>query len=190
MLHIGSNLLPHEPITISQMLIDEYPTASIEDFDLMLKRGVMGRYSEKTLGFDVSVIFGWMAKYMEEWAEEKERQLAKDKNKIIEETDPQPNGIERHDIDKLLNDFKETLRDSKIKSVPNLTKEEIKREGQSTPEHKAESMAKTDWAYREHLEQQHRLKVEYGKLFTETNYNGTWKLKEGSPTFEQWAKNQ
>jgi len=134
MLHIGGNLTPHEPVTIAQMLIQEYPTSSMEDFTLMLQRGIIGRYG-KIYGFDISVVFGWMGMYMEEWAEERERQLAKEKNKLYEQ--PEPNAIPRPDIDKLLNDFKETLRDSRVKSTPQLTPEEIRKEGQSTPRKKA-----------------------------------------------------
>jgi len=51
-LSVGGNLKPGQEVEISKMLLEEYPTASLDDFDLMLKRGVMGRYSEKTLGFD------------------------------------------------------------------------------------------------------------------------------------------
>jgi len=141
MLHIGGNLASGEPIKIAQMLIQEYPTSSLEDFTLMLQRGIIGRYG-KVYGFDISVVFGWMGMYMEEWAEEKERQLAKEKNKLYEQ--PEPNAIPRPDIDKLLNDFKETLRDSRVKSMPQLTTEEIRKEGQSTPPRKKASNYEPD----------------------------------------------
>ena len=145
MLHIGGSLLPHEPVTIAQMLIDEYPTASIEDFDLMLKRGIMGRYSEKTLGFDVSVIFGWMQKFMEEWAEEKERQLTKEKNKLAESIEP-AKGDWSPETEKLVREFQEMLRGGNVKSVPILSQEEIRKEGQSTPpKRKGHAKPRPEW---------------------------------------------
>lgn len=130
MIHIGGNLASGEPIKIAQMLIQEYPTASLEDFTIMLQRGITGRYG-KIFGFDISVVFGWMGIYLEEWAEEKERQLNLAKNKLYEK--PEPNAIERPDIDKLLDEFKETLRNSRVQSMPTLTPEEIRAEGKSTP---------------------------------------------------------
>lgn len=129
MLHIGGNLNPQEPVKIAQMLIHEYPTSSIEDFTLMLQRGIIGRYG-KVFGLDISVVFGWMAMYQDEWAEEKERQLAKEKNKTIEH---EPNAFAPPDIDEEINQLLEKLKESKVTGVTRLTDEEIKEEGQSRP---------------------------------------------------------
>ena len=130
MLHIGGNLSSGEPIKIAQMLVQEYPTSSLEDFTLMLQRGIIGRYG-KVYGFDISVVFGWMGIFMEEWAEEKERQLAKLKVPIYEHPDLPPHAMP--EVDKMLDDLKESLRESKVKAVPSLTRKEIYQEGQSEP---------------------------------------------------------
>lgn len=181
MLHIGGNLASGESIKIAQMLIEEYPTASLEDFTIMLKRGITGRYNDKLLGFDVSIVFGWMGMYMEEWAEEKERQLAKSKNQLYEK--PEPNAIPRPDIDKAINEFLDNLKDSKVKSMPQLSRDEIRQEGQSEPPiKKAISRPSTPEEYVRKWE----LKQEWIKLFTESDGGDGWKIKEGSPSLEDY----
>lgn len=184
MLHIGGNLASGESIKIAQMLISEYPTSSLEDFTLMLQRGIIGRYG-KVFGFDISVVFGWMGYYMEDWAEEKERQLAKLKSPPVEIERPEPNAIPRPDIDKAINEFLDNLKDSKVKSMPQLSRDEIRHEGQSEPPiKKAISRPSTPEEYVRKWE----LKQQWIKLFTESDGGDGWKIKEGSPNLEDYIK--
>lgn len=136
MLSVGGNLKAGHEIEIAKMLIEEYPTASLDDFQIMLSRGVRGRYGE-IFRFDVAVIFGWMAAYMEEWAEEKERQLAKERGQqktTIEEIKE----VEPEKVDAMLNELLDKLKDNRegMKSMPQLTPKEIREDGQSAPPRK------------------------------------------------------
>lgn len=117
MLTVGGNLRPEHPIEIARMLLKEFPYCSLDDFKLLLQRGVMGRYG-KILRFDVAVIFGWANAYMDEWAEEHERMLAKEKAKpieILKNTTPE--------TEKLVDSFLEKLSD--FKKIPALTEDQI-----------------------------------------------------------------
>lgn len=186
MLHIGGNLGSGESIKIAKMLIQEYPTSSLEDFTLMLQRGIIGRYG-KVFGFDISVVFGWMGYYMEDWAEEKERQLAKLKSPPVEIERPESNAIPRPDIDETINELLNKLKDSKVKSMPSLTREEIRQEGQSEPPRK-KAIARPSTP-QEYVQKWQR-KQEWIKLFTESDGGDGWKVKEGSPSFDTWMNEQ
>lgn len=134
LLHIGGNLSSGQPLKIAQMLIMEYPTSSLDDFSLMLQRGVTGRYG-KVFGFDISVVFDWMGQFMDEWAEEKERQLAKEKNRIAQIVESEP-GEWSTEFKEQFSKFMEGLQDGKMKSMPRLTRDEIRKEGQNEPPRK------------------------------------------------------
>jgi hypothetical protein len=84
-------------------------------------------------------------------------------------------------IDKVIADHLETLRQGKISGVPRLTREEVKKEGQSDPPLKKAAANFSD----PRLIELHKKKVEYGRLFSDPN---SWegKLKPGSPSFEEW----
>ncbi len=132
MLTVGGNLKPEHPLEIAKMLISEYATYSLDDFQIMLRRGVSGRYGE-IYRFDVSVIFNWMAKYCEEWAEEKEKKIAE-----LKKVDQIALPIQQmsSETQKMINDYLNELSGSKMQSVPRLTRNEIIAEGQSTPPEK------------------------------------------------------
>lgn len=128
MLHIGGTIGTDEPRTIAKMLIQEYPLNSLDDFNIMFLRGVTGRYG-KVMGFDISVIFGWAMMFQDEWASEREKLM----DKVIEPEKSEPPFTRVPDVDKLLNDFANSLRDSRIQDVPHLSKSEIRKEGQTEP---------------------------------------------------------
>lgn len=181
MLSVGGNLKEGQSVEIAKMLLEEYPTMSLDDFNLMLSRGVRGRYGE-IFRFDVAIIFGWAGQYMEEWAEEKERQLAKAKNKLYEK--PEPNAIPRPDVDKEINELLEKLKDSKVNAVPKLTREEIRAEGRETPPRKKAAA----YIPNPELIILHERKMQWIRECTESDGGDGWKLKEGSPTFEAWLE--
>lgn len=187
MLHIGGTIGTDEPLTIAKMLIQEYPLNSLDDFNVMFMRGVMGRYG-KVMGFDISVIFGWALMFQDEWASEREKLMDKPVEPEPAEKPEVPQ--KKIDVDKLLAEHLETLRDTKMKGVPKLTPQEIKQEGQSEPPRKkAATLPPTDYEYRAKLERMHKLKIEYGRLYTESTRTG-FKVKEGAPSFEEYIKQQ
>ena len=183
MLTVGGNLKPGHEIEIAKMLIEDYPTMSLDDFNLMLSRGVRGRYGE-IFRFDIAVIFAWAGQYLEEWADEKERQLRVEANKLYEK--PEPNAIPRPDVDEKLNALLEELSQAPAHHVPRLTRDEIKQEGQSTPPRKKAS------TYTPNPENIKRLqaKSEWIKLYVESDGGDGFKIKEGAPRFETWYKDQ
>jgi len=178
MLHIGGNLLPHEPITIAQMLLNEYPTASMDDFSIMLQRGIMGRYG-KVFGFDVSIVFSWMASYMGEWAEEKEKQLAKERNKLSESVEPEP-GQWSPETEKLVREFQEMLSGGQ-KKVPAMSMKEIREEGQERPKERRASsyIPNPEYAI------MHQKKMQWMK---ETFHPITREQYEGALSFDEWLR--
>lgn len=184
MLTVGGNLKAGHEIEIAKMLIEEYPTASLDDFQIMFSRGVRGRYGE-IFRFDVAVIFAWMSGYMEEWAEEKERQLAKERGQHktaieeIKEAEPEK-------VDAMLNELLGKLKEDKggMKSVPQLTKKEIREEGQSEPPRK-KAAASAQYLTTPEQARLKDLKIEWARLHTDL-YTG--KVKEGSPSFQEWSK--
>ena len=128
LLHIGGTMTANdEPKMIAKMLISEYPLNSLDDFNIILQRGIMGKYG-KIMGFDISVIFFWAQQYQDEWAEEKEKQLAKERNKLSEMIEPKE-GEWSEETTKLVKEFQEKLREGTVKSVPKLTEKEIKEQG-------------------------------------------------------------
>lgn len=88
------------------------------------------------------------------------------------------------DVDKMLEDFKRSLLDSKIKDMPSLSKKEIREEGQSEPPRKKAAASAQFLTTPEQAERK-QLKIEWARQFTDL-YTG--KLKEGAPDFEAWAK--
>ncbi len=179
MLHIGGTIGSDEPRTIAKMLIQEYPLNSLDDFNVMFLRGVTGRYG-KVMGFDVSVIFGWAMMFQEEWAAEREKLM----DKVVEQELAEKPDIHKPniDVDKLLADHLESLRDTKIKGVPMLTKKEIREEGQSEPPRKKAS-ASSQFLTTPEQARLKEMKIQWAREYTDL-YTG--KIKEGAPSFEQW----
>jgi len=182
LLSVGGNLKAGQEVEIAKMLLEEYPTASLDDFNLCLSRGTRGRYDE-IFRFDVAVIFAWMQAYMEEWAEENERQWAKKKGDLKTAIEELP---QSEKVDELLNNFLAQLKDGKdkMREMPKLTPHEIRKEGQAEPPRK-KATASAQYLTTPEQAEQRLLKIEYGRLFTDLH---TGKVKEGSPTFEDFFK--
>lgn len=88
------------------------------------------------------------------------------------------------DVDKMLEDFKRSLLNSKVKGMPQLTKAEIKTEGQSEPPRK-KSTASAQYLTTPEQAREKEMKIEWARLHTDL-YTG--KVKEGSPSFDEWVK--
>lgn len=128
MLSVGGNIQPEHPIEIARMLLTEFPLCSLDDFQIMLQRGIIGKYG-KIMRFDVSVIFSWAKEFMNEWAEAKEKQLANQKsNRSQEETKLSDK------TKKIIDGFVTDL--SEAKKVPAITMKEIWTNGQERPKKK------------------------------------------------------
>lgn len=131
MLNVSGNLQEGQALEIARMLIEEYPYNSLDDFNVMLGCGVKSRYGQ-VYRFDVSVVFSWMEKYIDEFYEEKERQIRNDNVNNINDVVPL-NIEQRNKIDELLSNYLNQIRNIEIKTVRPMTGDEIRREGKEKP---------------------------------------------------------
>jgi hypothetical protein len=179
MLHIGGTIGADEPRTIAKMLIAEYPLNSLDDFNVMFLRGVTGRYG-KVMGFDVSVIFGWAMMFQDDWANEREKLI----DKPVEIQKPDPIHQPKIDVDKLLTDHLNTLRDAKMSSTPNLTAKQIREEGQAQPPKRKAH------AYISDPEKivMHEKKQQWIAECVEPLGGDKWRLKEGCLSFDEYIR--
>lgn len=73
------NLQPYQMRPTAEAIIDSYPNESLEDILLCLRYGVMGKYDDKLLRLDTSVILSWIPKYLQEKYEAVEAKLQREK---------------------------------------------------------------------------------------------------------------
>jgi hypothetical protein len=179
MLHIGGTIGADEPLTIARMLIAEYPLNSLDDFNIMFLRGVTGRYG-KIMGFDVSVIFGWALMFQDEWANEREKLM----DKVVEPEKPEAPYAPAVDVDKLLNDFVNSLKESKIGVMPRLTPQEIRKEGQAEPPRKT-ATASSQYLTTPEQAREKELRIEWSR---ECHDLYTGRPNENWISFENWMK--
>lgn len=178
MLSVGGNLKQGQSIEFADMLLEEYPTASLDDINIMLSRGVKGRYGD-IFRFDVSVLFSWMKLYQAEWAEEKEKQHKKEKTTETEiDPDFDPKNAD------FINSFLNNLQGAKMESVRSLTPEEIKKEGKERPPRK-KAMA---YIPKELTEEDLIIREKRIEWMLESTDKYTGKMLPGALSFEEWIK--
>jgi hypothetical protein len=123
MLSVGGNVKPDNLMEYAKNILNDWPTMSLDDMNVLLSNGVKGRYNEKgIIRFDISVIYDWISKYQDEWAAEQERQSAKYQSEInagiqtmLSQTNPE--------TEKMVDEFLEKISD--FKKVPALSDEQI-----------------------------------------------------------------
>lgn len=130
LMSVGGNLNQAQIDFISDELIIKYPTESIADFKICFRKGAIGSYGD-IQRMDGITIGQWMEKYLFEKYEILEDTLKKEKDnhyKIII-----PENSERD----WLSEWQKAVKESEgFKSVPHLTDDEIKDEGQAEPKRK------------------------------------------------------
>lgn len=123
LLSVGGNVKPDNLMEYANSILNDWPTISLDDVNVLLANGVKGRYNEKgIIRFDISVIYDWITKYQDEWAAEREKQIAKHQSEInagiqtmLSQTNPE--------TEKLVDDFLEKISD--FKKVPALSVDQI-----------------------------------------------------------------
>jgi hypothetical protein len=119
MLTVGGNMKPEHAMEYAKNVLNDWPTMSFDDLNILLANGVKGRYNEKgIMRFDIAVLYDSISKYQDEWSAECERILKKRKSNQINLVASNP------EAEKLMNSFLEKLSD--FKSAPKLTEEQIK----------------------------------------------------------------
>lgn len=121
MLTVGGNLRPEHPMQYAESMIQDNPTMSLDDFNILLSNGVKGKYNEagKLFRLDIAVIYDWIRAYQEEFWEVKEN-LPKQKT-----------ALEMLPDDKL-NEIQEVIAKADgVRPVRSLTHEEVMREGKA-----------------------------------------------------------
>lgn len=165
MLTVGGNLRPEHPMQYAQSIIEDNPSMSLDDFNILLSNGVKGRYNEtgKLFRFDISVIYEWIGFYQDEFWEVKES-LPKQKAAIELLSDDQ------------IVELQEVISKSEDRKIP-LTEKEIREEGREKP--KKPLYKKTDESYQRMIE----LKMEYGRTHCDIH---TGRKLPNSPTLDEW----
>jgi len=123
MLSVGGNVNPNNLMEYAKNILNDWPTMSLDDMNVLLANGVKGRYNEKgIIRFDISVIYDWISKYQDDWAAERERQSAKLQGEInagiqtmLSQTNPE--------TEKMVDEFLEKISD--FKKVPALSADQI-----------------------------------------------------------------
>lgn len=129
LMSVGGNLNVSQVPFIAEQLVEMYPTESIADFKICFRAGAMGKYGEiKRL--DGATIGLWMQDYLEEKYQLMEDILMKEKDDIYKPV-VLNDAEKRHliDVDKMLNEYKESLKGFESKAIRPMSEKEIKREG-------------------------------------------------------------
>lgn len=169
MLSVGGNLKQGQSLDISKSVVIDYPSMSLDDFNILLSNGVKGRYNEsgKIFRFDISIIYDWIRSYQEEYWDVKE---AMPKQKTALEMLPD---------DKLIA-LQEVINKADHKPIRSISESDIKAEGRQKP--LKPKYTPPDESYIKLQE----LKAEYGRTCRDLH---TGRVIEGMPeTFEEWMK--
>lgn len=147
-------------------IISDWPTMSLDDFNILLSNGVKGRYGQ-IFRFDIEVIYSWISAYQEEYWEVKENLPS------------QPSALEMLPDDRL-KELGDIIATSEVKPILPLTEQDIRSEGKEQP--KKPVYVPPDENYLKTQE----LRAEYGRTCRDLH---TGRPLPGKPeTFEKWLE--
>ncbi len=138
-LNLGNTVNDFQVKTIVEDLLHEFPNESVEDFLLVFKNARHGHYGT-IYRLDIAVIFQWIRQHLEEkyivlednLMNEKENEYRSYKFEGIQQ--PNPDGTKPPiDIDKLLSEYLESIKQVQMKVPMPLTKKQIIEEGGDKP---------------------------------------------------------
>lgn len=135
LMSVGGNLNRAQVPFIALNLCTENPTESIADFKICFSRGAMGHYGE-IQRMDGITINGWMTKYREEKYLLLENKMMLEKEnlyKIPELNEQEKERLRLLDVDKLLDEYKASIKEMESRTILPLSEDEIKKEGQEKP---------------------------------------------------------
>ena len=166
MLTVGGNLRPEHPMQYAESIIQDHPTMSLDDFNILLANGVKGRYNEpgKLFRFDISIIYEWIGFYQDEYWQ------------VKESMPKQKSALEMLPDDKL-QELQEAFKGGP--AVVPITEQEIKQEGKERP--KKKEYIPPDQNYIRLM----ALKGEYGRDHCDLH---TGRTLPGHPTWEEFLE--
>lgn len=135
LMSVGGNLNDAQIQFIAAQLVELYPMESIADFKICFNRGAIGSYGP-IQRMDGITIRDWMAKYLEEKYLIMEDMLMQEKDNIykpVSLNEEEQQNVNRLDVDKMLNDYKESIKSFEARAILPLTEKEIEEEGQVEP---------------------------------------------------------
>lgn len=171
MLTVGGNLRPEHPLQYAESIVQDHPSMSLDDFNILLSNGVKGRYNEpgKLFRFDISVIYDWIASYLNDFWEVKEN-LPRQKS-----------ALELLPDDKI-QEIQEVIKQAEgVKPVRPMTNEEMKAEGRPLKNKSLSSHYKID---PETIVMQKLMKI---YALEHTNLV-TGRILEGHPSFDEFLR--
>lgn len=122
MLTVGGNLQPNHPMMYAESIIQDNPSMSLDDFNILMANGVKGKYNDndknKLYRLDILVIYEWIRAYQEEFWEVKEN-LPRQKS-----------ALEFLPDEKLI-ELQQVILSAEIKPVRTMTEEEVLEEGRA-----------------------------------------------------------
>lgn len=135
LMSVGGNLNDAQVTFIAEEFIRMFPAESIADFKICFRKGAIGGYGQ-IQRMDGITLREWMDKYLEEKYLIMEDNLMREKEniyKIPKLNEAEKANLERLDINKMLDDYKESIKQFESRAILPLTEEEIKAEGQERP---------------------------------------------------------
>lgn len=159
LMSVGGNLNDAQIQFIAEQLITTYPTESIADFKICFQRGAFGNYGS-IQRMDGITIREWMAKYAEEKYLVMEDMLMKEKENIYkfpELTESERQHLDRVDVNKMLEDYKESMKGFEARAILPMSEEDIEKEGQEKPKREVYRYDETEAGI--------KLKEVHGRLF-------------------------
>lgn len=127
LLNVSGNLQEGQALEIAKALVEEFPYNSIDDFNVMLKRGVRSWYGT-VYRFDIAVVFEWMRRYIDEFYELKERKLKQPEP--IDDSDAVDDEKAKAYLEKMKKIIEAIEEPKRVRSI---TDQEINEEGREKP---------------------------------------------------------
>lgn len=135
LMSVGGNLNDAQVTFIAEEFIKMYPTESIADFKICFRKGAIGGYGQ-IQRMDGITLREWMNKYLEEKYFILEDNLMREKEniyKVPELNEQEKEHLSRIDVNKMLDDYKASIKEMESRAIMPMSEDEIKAEGQERP---------------------------------------------------------
>lgn len=133
LMSVGGNLNNAQVKFIADQFIEMFPTESIADFKICFQRGAIGRYGQ-IQRMDGITLKGWMDQYLDEKYQVVEDLLMKEKDNLYKPlTDAERQHLQTVDVDKMLDEYKESIKHFDSRAILPMSDDDIKKYGKEEP---------------------------------------------------------